>query len=136
MNNNVSRKLTSLKWKAKNTYLGMPARRPFYPPSIWRTEGPDPIHDSLLLSGFHRRSQKKSDPFIGCPPLLPIYCSKKLEYILFLIDNQLNLTYSYKSKQSVPLCSSLKNVFWEWFARLPDVVASKSTFLLKDGISI
>ena len=36
MNNNVSRKFTSLKWEDKNTYLGMPARRIF--------GGPDPIH--------------------------------------------------------------------------------------------
>jgi len=39
MNNNVSRKFTSLKWEAKNTYLGMPARRVFYPPFFWRIGG-------------------------------------------------------------------------------------------------
>ena len=44
MNNNVSRNFTSLKWEAKNTYLVMPARRHFYPPSLWRIGGPDPIH--------------------------------------------------------------------------------------------
>ena len=34
MNNNVSRKFTSLKWEAKNTYLGMPARRGFGGPDL------------------------------------------------------------------------------------------------------
>jgi len=40
MNNNVSCKFTSLKWEAKNTYLGMLARRLFYPPFFWRIYPP------------------------------------------------------------------------------------------------
>ena len=42
----------SLKWEAKNTYLFMPARRNFYPPSVgrvyppffWRIGGSDLIY--------------------------------------------------------------------------------------------
>jgi len=47
MNNNVRRKFTSLKWEAKSTYLVMPTRRLFYPPSFWRTGGSGPIQENI-----------------------------------------------------------------------------------------
>ena len=56
MNKDLSRKFTSLKWEAKNTYLGMPARRPFYPPSFWRTGGLEGL-PAVHLAGL--------TPFIG-----------------------------------------------------------------------
>ena len=52
MNNNVSQKFTSLKWEAKNTYLGMPARRIF--------GGPGSIHLRPMQSAGLRLSRISS----------------------------------------------------------------------------
>ena len=40
INNTVSCTFISLKWEAKNTYLGIPARRHFYPPPFGRVYPP------------------------------------------------------------------------------------------------
>jgi len=49
MNNNLNFKFNSLQWEYKNTHLVMPARRPFYPPSLWRTGGFDPKFTSTPI---------------------------------------------------------------------------------------
>ena len=64
MNKDLSRKFTLPKWEAKNTYLHMftrrvfggLARRPFYPPSFWRTGGLEGL-PAVHLAGL--------TPFIG-----------------------------------------------------------------------
>jgi hypothetical protein len=48
----LSFKFNSPKWEVKNTYvLGMLARRPFYPPSFWRTGGLEGL-SAVFLEGL------------------------------------------------------------------------------------